>query len=94
VCSSTGTTSTPADPDVVALLSAGENRTEVTQLTTREREVLTELAYGRSNLEIARLFGVSEKTVKTHVSATLRKLAVHDRTQAALHAMRAGLVDS
>jgi DNA-binding NarL/FixJ family response regulator len=81
-------------PDVVALLAAGEDRSDVARLTTREHEVLTELAYGRSNREIARLFGVSEKTVKTHVSAILRKLAVHDRTQAALHAMRAGLVDN
>jgi DNA-binding NarL/FixJ family response regulator len=81
-------------PDVVALLAAGEGRSDLAQLTTREREVLTELAYGRSNRELARLFGVSEKTVKTHVSAILRKLAVQDRTQAALHAMRAGLVDN
>ncbi|HEX5402201.1 MAG TPA: LuxR C-terminal-related transcriptional regulator [Pseudonocardiaceae bacterium] len=51
------------------------------------------MALGRSNREIARSFGVSEKTVKTHVSAVLRKLGVQDRTQAALHALREGLVD-
>lgn len=77
-------------PDVAALLS---NQDTPEQLTDRELEVLAELARGRSNREIARLFGVSEKTVKTHVSAILRKLAVQDRTQAALHAVRAGLVD-
>jgi DNA-binding NarL/FixJ family response regulator len=79
-------------PDVVALLAAGESK-DTDQLTARERDVLAELARGRSNREIARLFGVSEKTVKTHVSAILRKLGVQDRTQAALHAVREGLVD-
>jgi DNA-binding NarL/FixJ family response regulator len=82
-------------PDVAALLSAGEARAaDGERLTARERDVLAELARGRSNREIARLFGVSEKTVKTHVSAVLRKLSVQDRTQAALHAVREGLVDS
>ncbi len=46
------------------------------------------LADGRSNREIARLLSVSEKTVKTHVSAILAKLGVADRTQAALLAVR------
>ena len=63
------------------------------RLTAREREVLAELADGRSNREIARHFAVSEKTVKTHVSAILAKLGVQDRTQAALRAVRTGLVD-
>lgn len=57
-------------------------------LTTREREVLAQIADGRSNKEIARLLHVSEKTVKTHVSAVLAKLGVADRTQAALVAVR------
>jgi DNA-binding NarL/FixJ family response regulator len=57
-------------------------------LTTREREVLAELAKGRSNREIARALGVSEKTVKAHVSSVLAKLGVQDRTQAALLAVR------
>jgi DNA-binding NarL/FixJ family response regulator len=57
-------------------------------LTSREREVLTQIADGRSNREIARLLHVSEKTVKTHVSAVLAKLGVADRTQAALVAVR------
>jgi DNA-binding NarL/FixJ family response regulator len=79
-------------PDVVAQLSTADCRPD--PLTARELEVLTELALGRSNREIARSFGVSEKTVKTHVSAVLRKLGVQDRTQAALHALREGLVES
>jgi len=50
--------------------------------------VLARIADGRSNREIARLLGVSEKTVKTHVSSVLAKLGVADRTQAALLAVR------
>ena len=57
-------------------------------LTRREREVLAELAKGQSNREIARVLGVSEKTVKAHVSSVLAKLGVQDRTQAALLAVR------
>jgi DNA-binding NarL/FixJ family response regulator len=57
-------------------------------LTGREREVLAQIAEGRSNREIARLLRVSEKTVKTHVSSVLAKLGVADRTQAALYAVR------
>jgi len=77
-------------PDVARLLAAGESAPS--QLTAREREVLAELARGRSNREIARILSLSEKTVKTHVSAILAKLRVQDRTQAALQALRSGLV--
>ena len=57
-------------------------------LTAREREVLAQVAEGRSNREIARVLHMSEKTVKTHVSSVLAKLGVADRTQAALYAVR------
>lgn len=80
-------------PDVATLLAAGEARPGATTLTPREHDVLTEVARGRSNREIARALSMSEKTVKTHVSAILGKLGVQDRTQAALHAVRTGLVD-
>lgn len=79
-------------PDVARLLAAGDAPVREPALTAREREVLVEVARGRSNREIARSLSLSEKTVKTHVSAILGKLDVHDRTQAALYAVRAGLV--
>lgn len=60
----------------------------IDSLTSREREVLAELANGRSNREIARTLHVAEKTVKAHVSSVLAKLGVQDRTQAALLAVR------
>jgi DNA-binding NarL/FixJ family response regulator len=81
-------------PDVARLLAAGDSRPVTTQLTARERQVLAELAHGHSNREIARSLAVSEKTVKTHVSAILAKLGAQDRTQAALFAVRTGLVES
>jgi DNA-binding NarL/FixJ family response regulator len=62
----------------------------VDALTPREREVLSLLAEGRSNREIARALRVSEKTVKAHVSSVLAKLGVKDRTQAAIFAVRHG----
>lgn len=58
------------------------------QLTAREREVLEQIAAGRSNREIAKSLQLAEKTVKTHVSNVLMKLGVADRTQAALWAVR------
>jgi DNA-binding NarL/FixJ family response regulator len=61
-------------------------------LTPREREVLALLGRGMANKVIARELSLSEKTVKAHVSSILAKLGVTDRTQAALYAVRAGLV--
>ena len=61
-------------------------------LTERETEVLRLLARGKANKEIASDLFVEEKTVKVHVSSILRKLGVRSRTQAALHAVRTGLV--
>jgi two-component system, NarL family, response regulator LiaR len=62
-------------------------------LTAREREVLTLIARGLPNKLIARELSISEKTVKAHVSSILGKLGLADRTQAALFAVRSGLVE-
>jgi NarL family two-component system response regulator LiaR len=67
---------------------------DAADLTSREREVLTLIARGLPNKLIARELSISEKTVKTHVSSILGKLGLTDRTQAALYAVRAGLVES
>jgi NarL family two-component system response regulator LiaR len=84
------------DPAVAARLvnalaeQPGEEPRE--RLTRREQEVLELIARGLSNKLIARELGIAEKTVKTHVGHLLAKLGVTDRTQAALYAVRAGLV--
>jgi two-component system, NarL family, response regulator LiaR len=61
-------------------------------LTARETEILMLVARGKANKQIASELYVSEKTVKAHVSSVLMKLGVQSRTQAALHAVRTGLV--
>jgi DNA-binding NarL/FixJ family response regulator len=61
------------------------------ELTEREREVLALLTAGRSNKEMARQLGLSERTVKAHVSSVLGKLGLASRTQAAIYALRHGL---
>ena len=66
--------------------------TEVLEsLSQREREVLALMAEGMSNQLIAERLGISDKTVKTHVSNVLSKLGVADRTQAAVYAWKSGL---
>ncbi|AQU69374.1 MULTISPECIES: response regulator transcription factor [Streptomyces] len=82
-------------PEVAGALLAqddpGTGHGRGSSLTDREREVLTLIADGRSNREIARALVLSEKTVKTHVSNILMKLDLADRTQAALWAVRHGI---
>jgi|SoiMetStandDraft_2_1073263.scaffolds.fasta_scaffold00046_19 two-component system, NarL family, nitrate/nitrite response regulator NarL len=56
----------------------------------REREILLQLVQGDSNKEIARLYSITESTVKVHLKAILRKVAAHNRTQAAIWAIARG----
>lgn len=85
-------------PEAAAAMAAAVSgrdpeRPALDRLTEREREVLAGLGRGRSNKQLAEELFISEKTVKTHVSNILGKLDLTDRTQAALYAVRAGLVD-
>jgi two-component system, NarL family, response regulator LiaR len=77
---------------LVEQLAAADEPRDRDELTPRERDVLAHLARGRPNKVIARDLGVSERTVKTHVSNILGKLGLTDRTQAAVYAVRHGLV--
>jgi len=76
-------------PAIGALLA---ERVPGSELTGREREVLQLLARGRSNREVGEQLGISENTVRIHVSRILDKLGVTDRTQAVLLAIQRGLV--
>lgn len=70
------------------LTAAGNSGAPVNGLTARQRDVLQHLQNGLSNKEIAARLGLSEATVKVHMSAILKALGVHSRTEAALQAKR------
>ena len=70
----------------------GSTANDEQPLTEREYAVLALIAQGRSNKQISEELSISEKTVKTHVSNILTKLHLEDRTQAAIYALREGLV--
>ena len=84
------------DPAVVQRLAeslrAPTREKPIEPLTEREREVLGLVAQGKANKEIARQLEISERTVRTHVSSILGKLGLVSRTQAALYAVREGLI--
>jgi NarL family two-component system response regulator LiaR len=77
---------------LVATLASDGGEEPLDRLTPREREVLVLIGRGFPNKRIALELGLAEKTVKTHVGHVLAKLGVTDRTQAAVLAVRAGLV--
>jgi two-component system, NarL family, response regulator LiaR len=84
--------STRAAARLVQEMRAPKNDQHQPLLTQRERDVLRQVAMGRINKEIATSLNIAETTVKSHVSAVLEKLGVQSRTQAALHALRSGIV--
>jgi DNA-binding NarL/FixJ family response regulator len=87
-------------PDVAAQVLAAFRQMAVDEdtqsiyspLSPRELQVLELVAAGRTNKEIAAQLDISNQTVKNHVSSILRKLAVNDRTQAVVYAMRRGWI--
>jgi len=82
----------PLDPKAAAALLAtrAARPTGGVELTAREREVLTLVVDGMANKQIARRLGISEKTVKGHLTNLFQRIGVTDRTQAALWAERTG----
>ncbi|MEV0222895.1 LuxR C-terminal-related transcriptional regulator [Streptomyces sp. NPDC050704] len=78
--------STPVpDPDPTS-------REALSHLTTREREVLVLVSRGNSNRRVASSLGISEKTVRNHLSAVFSKVGAADRTQAVVMGIRSGIV--
>lgn len=92
ICAVAGGAS-PMDPRVVSALLQDRRTTSVTDLTSRELEVLRLVTKGRINKQIANELGISEKTVKAHLGRVFQRLGVSDRTQAALWAERHGILD-
>lgn len=85
------------DPGVarrlVSSLREGRGLDRISELTSRELDVLRLVAAGKPNKQIAAELQISERTARTHVSRILRKLHLSSRTQAALWAVREGLVE-
>lgn len=69
----------------------GEQDSSEHNLTEREKEILQEVAQGKTNQEIADKLVLSERTVRTHITNILAKLRLSNRTQAALYALREGI---
>ncbi len=82
----------PLDPRAARILLDAREQPRKPTLTDRETEVLKLLAEGLPNKQIARRLGISEKTVKAHLTRVFGQLGVSDRTQAALWAAERGLV--
>ncbi len=82
------------DPAVKTVGNDVANRVgALSTLSPREHQILVSLAEGRSNKAIARLYNLSEATVKVHLKAILRKTKTHNRTQAAIWAIQRGFLN-
>ncbi|MGH7462893.1 MAG: response regulator, partial [Longimicrobiales bacterium] len=79
--------------DYLRRVEAGEEKDRYDGLTGREREILTLIAQGSSNQEIAKQLYISIKTVQTHRAHILEKLGLHDRTELVRYAIRKGLIE-
>jgi two-component system, NarL family, nitrate/nitrite response regulator NarL len=86
-CANTGNSSAGYDRQCLSVHSVGASDPHLSQ---RERQILIRLAQGDSNKQIARLCNITESTVKVHLKAILRKITVHNRTQAAIWAIANG----
>jgi DNA-binding NarL/FixJ family response regulator len=83
----------PLDPRAArTVLGARRERRALGDLTDREREVLALVAKGLANKQIARSLGITERTVKAHLTSVFQRIGVTDRTSAALWAQRHRLV--
>ena len=80
--------------DYLRRVETGEERERYDGLTTREKEILTLIAQGLSNQQIAEKLFISIKTVQTHRAHILEKLGLHDRTELVRHAIRKGLIEA
>ncbi|MEM7372684.1 MAG: response regulator transcription factor [Bacteroidota bacterium] len=87
-----GKQTTPPPPSVTPSILPSADLLQQLGISKREYEVLTEIAQGKSNQEIADSLSISENTVKTHVSKLLVKLDAKRRTQAISHAKEKGLI--
>jgi DNA-binding CsgD family transcriptional regulator len=77
--------------ELLNIASMGKNAEYISEpLTSRETQILEGIASGNTNKEIAHMLGISEQTVKSHVSAILRKLKANDRAHAVFLGMRDG----
>ena len=82
----------PGVQDISTISSKGDKAETYHPLSRREMEVLTYIAHGNSNKEIGAVLGISEQTVKNHITTIFNKLGVNDRTQATLYALQHGWV--
>jgi len=80
-------------PELQSAVTADWREPSAMRLTEREREVVRHVALGLRNAEVAQRLGVSEVTIKTHLSSVFQKLGLRDRVELTLYAIRAGIAD-